>query len=267
MNRGSSFQVRRISSSIEIVFGASGEFRFAPHFHDDWVLPIVAEGAMASVYERREVVFRAGLTDLLEPGTVHTGGPVDGRGWSYVGLSFGAALVARLEEELGYRERQARGGPVPFGSPVSAAALAAGLRIGGADGEAADQATYVLAKAMLTTGKGTRACGRDSGPRMMNVIRDYLSANLSEPVRLDHLVALTGLSRTHIVRSFRDVTGLPPLAWRRQYRVAVSRKELRQGQPVVRVAADLGFADQAHFTRWFRASVGVTPAAYAAGWA
>lgn len=34
------------------------------------------------------------------------------------------------------------------------------------------------------------------------------------------------------------------------------------GQPPAAVAAVVGFADQAHLTRWFRRTYGITPAAY-----
>jgi AraC-like DNA-binding protein len=38
---------------------------------------------------------------------------------------------------------------------------------------------------------------------------------------------------------------------------------LRQGQSATRVAADLGFADQAHFCRQFKRLVGIPPGRYA----
>jgi transcriptional regulator GlxA family with amidase domain len=56
--------------------------------------------------------------------------------------------------------------------------------------------------------------------------------------------------------------GIPPYAWLAQYRVNRARGLLESGLKPAEVAALVGFADQAHLTRWFRRVLGVTPAAY-----
>jgi AraC-like DNA-binding protein len=51
----------------------------------------------------------------------------------------------------------------------------------------------------------------------------------------------------------------------RRYRLLEAAESVREGKPVswAEIAADLGYADQAHLTRDFRAAIGQTPAAYA----
>jgi AraC-like DNA-binding protein len=47
-------------------------------------------------------------------------------------------------------------------------------------------------------------------------------------------------------------------------RLDLARGLLPGGQPLADVAAEAGFADQAHFTRMFKAALGLTPARYRA---
>jgi transcriptional regulator GlxA family with amidase domain len=56
--------------------------------------------------------------------------------------------------------------------------------------------------------------------------------------------------------------GMPPYAWLAQHRVHRARGLLDSGRKPAEVASMVGFADQAHLTRWFRRVLGVTPAAY-----
>jgi AraC family chemosensory pili system transcriptional regulator ChpD len=55
---------------------------------------------------------------------------------------------------------------------------------------------------------------------------------------------------------------LPPLAWALDRRLIEARRRLRGAESLAAIALDLGFADQAHFTRAFRKVSGLTPGAY-----
>jgi AraC-like DNA-binding protein len=65
-----------------------------------------------------------------------------------------------------------------------------------------------------------------------------------------------------LLRAFRDETGLPPHAYLNQLRVRLARQLLDGGVAPALVAAEAGFADQAHLTRHFKRVVGVPPGAY-----
>jgi AraC-like DNA-binding protein len=91
----------------------------------------------------------------------------------------------------------------------------------------------------------------------------YLTERFNEPVSLDELAAIAGLSPFHLVRSFTREFGLPPHALQIQLRISRARALLRAGESPMAVAFDVGFADQSHFTRHFKKIWRTTPAAYA----
>ena len=93
--------------------------------------------------------------------------------------------------------------------------------------------------------------------------REYIHSHVTEAIALDELARATGCSSAYqLVRAFTAQRALPPHAYQIQLRIALGRKLLAAGMHPKNVAADLGFADQSHFTRHFR-QLGITPAAYA----
>jgi AraC-like DNA-binding protein len=80
----------------------------------------------------------------------------------------------------------------------------------------------------------------------------------------DQLAAAAGCSRFAAYRAFTRSYGLAPSDYQRQLRVRAARGLLIQGISPARAAAEVGFADQAHLTRWFRRYYGITPGAYRA---
>ncbi|NUS45160.1 MAG: helix-turn-helix transcriptional regulator [Mycobacteriaceae bacterium] len=83
---------------------------------------------------------------------------------------------------------------------------------------------------------------------------------------LTELAERTGSSPRRLQRQFREYAGVSPTWVLRRYRLLEAAESARDGEPVVwaDVAADLGYADQAHLIRDFHAATGRTPGAYAA---
>lgn len=80
--------------------------------------------------------------------------------------------------------------------------------------------------------------------------------------RLEVLGALVGMSRYQVVRAVKRATGLSPIAWRQNARVTRARRMLRDGESIAETAHALGFTDQSHFHRVFRAHVAASPGSY-----
>ena len=96
----------------------------------------------------------------------------------------------------------------------------------------------------------------------MRTACDLLTGRLADPPSLDDLALATGMSPFTLLRAFRGQTGLPPHAYLNQLRVRVARRLLDGGVAPAEVAAEVGFADQAHLTRHFKRVMGVPPGAY-----
>ncbi len=74
---------------------------------------------------------------------------------------------------------------------------------------------------------------------------------------------LAGLSTKRFNALFRAQVGLPPKAYFRVRRLQAALRALDAGTPGARIAADLGYFDQAHFVREFQAFAAITPTQYA----
>ena len=94
--------------------------------------------------------------------------------------------------------------------------------------------------------------------------RAFLDAANNRVVHSSELGAATGLSRFELARQFRLRLGTSPYRYSLMRRLEFARDCLAGNQSTVNLALDAGFADQAHFTRLFKSTFGLTPARYAA---
>jgi AraC family transcriptional regulator len=103
----------------------------------------------------------------------------------------------------------------------------------------------------------TRGC---LAPWQLRRVSEYLNAHLGDDVELHALSDLENLSRSYFSRAFKISTGFAPHQWLLQARIAKAKQlMLESHSPLAQIAIDVGFADQAHFTRTFGRAVGESP--------
>ncbi|WP_084905292.1 AraC family transcriptional regulator [Burkholderia ubonensis] len=98
-------------------------------------------------------------------------------------------------------------------------------------------------------------------PFRLRRILDYIETHLAADLAVSELAALAEVSQPHFMRAFRASTGETPLRFIMQRRVKRATTLLvHTNTPLIEIAQDCGFADQAHMTTCFRRIVGNTPA-------
>lgn len=93
--------------------------------------------------------------------------------------------------------------------------------------------------------------------------REFLDASIDGDISLSRLAVECGLSARHFARAFQQSLGVPPYRYLLKRRVERAKDLLeRSSLSLLDIALACGFADQSHFTRVFRASIGTTPGAW-----
>ena len=99
-------------------------------------------------------------------------------------------------------------------------------------------------------------------PRVRQAIA-LIKQDVTHDFDVDHLAASTGLSRAHFFTLFQRDTQVTPLVYANVLRFEAAVQRLTQSaEPVGDVAYGLGFSAPGHFSRFFRAHLGITPSDY-----
>ena len=251
----------------EILFmnGKCRDMNFSRHGHETYSFGVIESGALGFRYRGENVVAAAGMINMSVPGEIHDGHPALDQGWEYRMAYVEPEAVRRIAEELWGKDL---GLPFIAQGVLESRDLARlfgklhkDLQEGGTDRLAASTLWTLFVSGLLERyGEYPVA---DRTPRAsIQAACLFLRDNMTENVSLDELAALSSLSPWHFLRTFREETGLPPHAYLTQLRIRRAEGLLRAGFSPARVAAEVGFADQSHLTRWFRRIVGATPAAF-----
>jgi AraC-like DNA-binding protein len=80
---------------------------------------------------------------------------------------------------------------------------------------------------------------------------------------LQALAKLVGMSKFHLIETFRRATGLTPIRYRNQLRLEEAKRRLKLGsQAIADVATAIGYRDLSTFHKAFRAHTGLSAGAY-----
>ncbi|RKN45860.1 helix-turn-helix transcriptional regulator [Streptomyces hoynatensis] len=248
---------------LDLMTARFDRLRYAPHTHEEFAVGVTTHGLESIRYRGASHVSGPGDIVVLEPGEPHTGEPAAEEGFGYrVFYPWPELLAEQVCGRPYFRD------PV-IHDPELAAALLRAHRAAAAPGAdplraESELPTLLGALALRHAGPGSARprTGLPCGTGTARAVMDRLAAAPATPPTLAEIATGLGLSRYQVVRAFREAVGMPPYAWLAQHRVARARALLDAGHRPAEAAARVGFADQAHLTRWFRRVLGVTPGAY-----
>ena len=235
------------------------------HSHESYSFGVTETGAQAFTCRHGRHVSVRGMVMAFNPDDPHDGHAADGDGFTYRMVHIWPELLTSLT-----------GSPLPlFRSPVleDPVVAAAVRRLHLAlTGPASELERYErltgTARLLVRHASGREPARGGTDRRVAARVRELIRASTGEPgpgeLNADDLAAVAGCSRYAAYRAFTQAYGLAPSDYQRQLRVQAARRLLGAGVAPARAAAEAGFADQAHLTRWFRRYYGVTPGAYRA---
>lgn len=98
----------------------------------------------------------------------------------------------------------------------------------------------------------------DGRAHSLEPVLEHIRSHLSEPLRLEAMAALCGLSIWRFATVFRERIGMSPGRYVNVMRVRRAQVLLSQGMPPARAASESGFYDQSHLNRRFKRLCGMT---------
>lgn len=241
-----------------------GTHEFEHHVHDELVIAVTEAGGAECRSPLGAERAGPGTIWVSRPGEFHGGTVAEGNHWHYRSIYLDDAAQAALGEAFGQPSPMMRAG-LYHDRELAARLLAAHGRAGDDHDLAARQTAWWDAMGVLFHRYGNRrepaAPGREPGK--MQRVRDFIAAHYDRDIGIEELAGLVGLSRFHLIRSFRREFGLPPHAYLNQCRLIAARRMLAAGHRLADAAIAAGFYDQSQLCRLFKRTYGITPGTYA----
>ncbi len=275
---------------------------FPAHSHEHYVVGLVTQGARRLVWNDQPHLLEPGDLFVFNPGDVHGCQQQGSGLLAFESLTFSAdfaegirlrgprtrsadavalfrAVIDNLNapgETVEGSETRASGAVPAKTSDRKANVPASPETRRPANMEAVRKSTLALLNFLAETDSpdadaaGTPAAA-DSvlGPTATPILDDpagrtfrHLAGNLANPSRLHQIAQRETLSDAALIRAYRRRFRITPMQHLASLRIERACKLLADGMEPAAVAAETGFADQAHLTREFKRREGLTPGSY-----
>ncbi len=234
---------------------------YDPHRHESYAVGVTLDGVQEFHYRGAVRASRKGQTMVLHPDEAHDGHAGIEDGFTYRMLYVDPAVICAALD----------GATPPFVRDVVARddELAAIIAEAFEDFPgplapmAMDATIARLADALdRRSDRRPRRPGARHSSAAAERARQLLEESTDPAISSIELEQATGLGRYALARAFRAAFGSSPHRYLVARRLARAQRLLAAGASLADAAAGAGFADQSHFTRHFKAHLGLTPGRY-----
>jgi len=120
----------------------------------------------------------------------------------------------------------------------------------------------LLARAAIEAKQGADEPSGVTHPAVLRAIL-LLESDMTRAWTMPDLADACHLAPSYLIRLFKTNTGLPPMSYLARYRAEIAALLLAStDDSIARVGALVGWPDQSHFTRRFKAHYGINPSTY-----
>lgn len=240
---------------------------YAKHAHDTFSIGAINGGRSTYLNGTDRQHIGTGALVVINPEDVHACNPIDDAPWSYLMLYVDVSWLTALQHEFGTSQRKG------FGRFSTTMTIRPDLHAGlnrlyrilsdeGADILQKESAARIFfGEVQLALGETEPVSVRTSNPKLARAA-EFIRQNFKRSVKLDEICVAADLSPSYLIRAFKQRYGMTPHAYLVNCRIEYSRSEFKQGRAIADVAAEAGFADQAHLQRAFRQFTAATPSQY-----
>ncbi|WP_114787832.1 AraC family transcriptional regulator [Vibrio tetraodonis] len=250
------------NKAIGLIHANYQKFAFRRHYHLDFHIGLVTSGQQKFFYQGVNHTIGQGQVVIMPPDELHDGSSIHSNGYQVRVFSIDPKWFSELAD-LKSEKDQVQFSQLIIANPTLFQHM---VRVHQALGTnnlsqlAKDCLPYEGFELLFRhygaiQQKNTLPLGNQS----ISTLKDYLMENLAQPVKLEELSQLCELSPTQFQRHFKAKVGLTPYAWLSRLRLEYGFKLLKNGVSGTAVAHQIGFYDQAHFSKAFKASYGISP--------
>jgi AraC-like DNA-binding protein len=232
-------------------------FNFAPHAHDEYVIAVNTAGFERVRLDGRTLEVEPLTMTVYNPGQVQSGS--GSQGWSFRAAYLQPTVVQQLAHDW-----HVSAGSILFAHPVieDPEIVRGFLKWHVSLKQSSNLETETnlsgwLGLLLERYGGASLHVGHDH--QAVRKAMDFLEEHRQSVVTLEALSAVSGLSRSYLIRAFQRTTGTSPHLYQLQLRIRDARKALQSPASLADIALDLGFHDQPHFSRTFKRITGLTP--------
>lgn len=241
---------------------------FTRHYHEEYVVGVIERNAYEFYHRGGMQTISEGEIVLINPGEIHSGRPLYDSGWTYRVFYPTVTLMRRIACEMTGKPWDMPYFPdsVVDDPYLAQQILSLHLLMEHSQSRLARDTQLRVALATLISRYAVNRplnLAMSNEPRAIKRVQDYLETHYADNVSLDELAQVAALSPYHLVRIFKQETGLPPHQYLAHLRVLRAKSLLTAGMAIRDVAASTGFTDQSHLTRWFKRVIGIPPGKYA----
>ena len=247
---------------VELRYVSGSEAKYHCHSHDEFSFGVIDSGS--AIYEnmKENNLIGAGATVTINPGDIHSCNPKNGK-WSYRMLFVNAKWVGDLQKDI---FKNSNSDYQVFSQHLindrthyeQFSKLFEYLK----SGKSALKAESLLIQFLSSNLFSSKLISNKSDKSRLKQVKDLLMDCLNQNLSLDELSKHSGLSRFHLIRSFKENFGLTPHAFQIDQRIKRAKELLKKGHDISEISYLLGFNDQSHFQRHFKKRLAMTPKKY-----